>query len=103
MEKKTKSPVDGAKTNPLLLRCNRLQKTWELYYFPAISSLRALLMKAVTPVFTDIMAGKPNESEPLMNYYRALGEDVKRQKERIGGNWAIATVLHSQKCRDLMK
>ena len=64
---------------------------------------RALLMKAVTPVFTDIMAGKKNESEPLMNYYRALGEDVKKQKERIGGNWAIATVLHSQKCRDLMK
>ena len=64
---------------------------------------RALLMKGTMPVFQDLMAGKPNESEPLMNYYRALGEDVKKQKERIGGNWAIATVLHSQKCRDMMK
>ena len=38
------------------------------------------------------------------NYLRALCDDVKKQRKRIGGDWAVCEVLlSSKKMRDFVK
>ena len=32
----------------------------------------------------------------LIGYYRALAEDIKTQKKRIGGSWAVANVVFNK-------
>ena len=49
------------------------------------------------------MTGKEYDKVVFKQFYNAMGEDVKREKERIGGNFAIAHVVLSREIRDLLR
>ena len=50
-----------------------------------------------------IVLGKEHEKEAFMKYFRAMAIDVKNEKKRIGGNFAIAYVVFSRELRDLIR
>ena len=39
------------------------------------------------------MTGKEYDKEMMLEYYRHLAADIAKEKERIGGDFAIAHVL----------
>ena len=49
------------------------------------------------------MAGVEYDKELLKQYYTAMCKDIISQKERIGGDWAIAHVVFSREVRDMMR
>ena len=54
-------------------------------------------------VFGQIMAQKPYDKELFKEHYRAIANDIKREKARIGGDFAIAHVVFSKDVRDLLR
>ena len=42
---------------------------------------------------SDLMSGKDYDEELLVEFHRHLAMDIKREKERIGGDFAVASVL----------
>merc|ERR550517_2460306 len=49
------------------------------------------------------MAGKEYNKELMLEYYELLALDIKREKKRIGGDFAIAVVLLNKETRDHMR
>jgi len=43
------------------------------------------------------------EVEPMEALYREMCRDIKRERARLGGDWAIATVIHSRSLRDFVR
>lgn len=60
-------------------------------------------MKSANQIFGELMTGKEYDKVVFKQFYKAMGEDVKREKERIGGNFAIAHVVLSREIRDLLR
>ena len=54
-------------------------------------------------IWADLMGGKDYDKEMFRKYYQVLAEDVKEEKKRIGGDWAIAHVLLTRELRDNMR
>ena len=54
-------------------------------------------------IWRDLMAGKDYDKELFRKYYQALTGDIKKEKKRIGGDWAIAHVLLTRELRDNMR
>lgn len=53
--------------------------------------------------FEALMKGDGYEVEPMKAFYREMCRDIKRERARIGGDWAIATVISSRSLRDLVR
>merc|ERR1711962_725821 len=53
--------------------------------------------------FEALMKGDGYEVEPMKAFYKEMCRDIKRERARIGGNWAIATVISSRSLRDLVR
>ena len=51
--------------------------------------------------FDSILEGD-NDSEMFHEYY-SLSEDIQRERERIGGDWAIASVVMLRDMRDFIR
>ena len=53
------------------------------------------MIKGCSETWGKVMAGDfdENTNKVLIEYYGAMCEDIKALKKRIGGNWAIATVV----------
>ena len=49
------------------------------------------------------MSGQEYDKEVIRNYYIEMCNDITKQKERIGGDWAIAHVVFSREIRDMMR
>ena len=49
------------------------------------------------------MSGQEYDKELFKNYYKEMCKDITKQKERIGGDWAIAHVVFSREIRDMMR
>lgn len=64
---------------------------------------RAELVRKVQDVWGPLMAGLEYDKELLLEYYVALCEDINKQKERIGGDWAVAHVVLSKEVRDTLR
>merc|ERR1712215_341210 len=64
---------------------------------------RKELMKRSMPVFADMMSGKDYDKELAKEFYGAMCEDIKRERKRIGGDWAIAAVTLSRDLRDIIR
>ena len=64
---------------------------------------RALLMKSCEKLWQQVMSGAEYDEAELNKYYIALAEDIKKQKERIGGDWAIAHVILNESARAEMR
>ena len=67
------------------------------------SSERAAFMKKQAEVWAPLMAGEEYDQEAVKRFYRMMCEDILKQKQRIGGNWAIAHVVFSRIVRDTMR
>ena len=50
-----------------------------------------------------LMSGQEYDKELFKNYYKEMCKDITKQKERIGGDWAIAHVVFSREIRDMMR
>ena len=49
------------------------------------------------------MAGEEYDKQTLADYFAELSRDIAAQKQRVGGDWAVATVVFSREIRDMMR
>ena len=53
--------------------------------------------------FGAIMAGQQYDKAAFLTVYEAMAEDIRRERARIGGDWAVANVVISREIRDRMR
>ena len=54
--------------------------------------------------YNDMMNGKFDRIEELLDpMYKEMGKDLVKQKNRLGGDWAIAQAVFSRSQRDLLR
>jgi len=59
--------------------------------------------KSGSKMFEDLMAGKKIDNEIAKGLYGAMCDDIKRERERIGGDWAVAGFVMNRELRDFMR
>ena len=59
---------------------------------PGMEERKAVLKKA-NQCLDDLIQGRVYDKEVMLEYYRLMAENIASEKKRIGGNFAIATVL----------
>ena len=64
---------------------------------------RVALVKRAQEMWGPLMEGKGYDKELVLEYYTAMSNDILKQKERIGGNWAVAHVVFSKDVRKAMR
>ena len=64
---------------------------------------RADIVTAANAQWPMIMKGLDFDMEAIKSFYRELALDIKIQKQRIGGDWAVAHVVFSREIRDMMR
>lgn len=64
---------------------------------------RKAMIERTMVIWADMMAGKEYNVELMLEFYEHLALDIKREKKRIGGDFAIATVLLKKDARTLMR
>ena len=66
---------------------------------PGTEERKAMLRRTLA-VFGDVMAGRDYNMELLLEFYQHLALNIKSEKDRIGGDFAVATVLMNRRVRD---
>lgn len=61
------------------------------------------MLKETTDVFYRLMSGEDFDKDLLKKYYQEMAEDIKREKARIGGTFAIAHVVLFKETRDVLR
>ena len=61
---------------------------------------RKAMIERTSSMWSDMMAGKEFSRELLLEFYEHLAQDIRREKERIGGDFAIATVILKKEARE---
>ena len=69
---------------------------------PGAEERKAMIQRTMA-LWGDMMAGKEYDKELMMEYYEYLALDIKREKKRIGGNFAIAMVVFDRQGRDQLR
>ena len=64
---------------------------------------RRKVTQSVQNIWADLMTGKDYDQEMFSKYYQVLAGDIKEEKKRIGGDWAIAHVLLTRELRNSMR
>ena len=64
---------------------------------------RKSVTKKTQAVWGNLMQGKEYDKDVMYDYYRHLAADIAREKKRIGGDWAVATVLLTAGVRELIR
>jgi len=64
---------------------------------------RSAIVKKVQAVWGNLFAGMEYDKELVKQYYTEMCKDISTQRERIGGDWAIAHVVFSREIRDMMR
>ena len=54
-------------------------------------------------MFGHLMSGQEYDQSVMSEYFKMMAEDIATQKRRIGGNWAIATVVFKRADRDVLR
>ena len=54
-------------------------------------------------MWRDLMTGKEFNTELMLEFYEHMALDIRREKERIGGDFAVATFVPKKKARDLLR
>jgi len=60
-------------------------------------------MKKMQGSWGNIMQGKDYDKEALLDFYRLLAADIGREKKRIGGDFAVATVIFTADMREALR
>ena len=66
-------------------------------------SERIEILRAVNAEWAPMMKGLDFNMDAVKRFYRELAMDIKTQKERIGGDWAVAHVVFRKEIRDMMR
>ena len=61
------------------------------------------MMGGVRDVWSDMLQGKDYDKDLFAQFYRLMARDILSQKERIGGDWAIAMVLMTAHIRAVLR
>ena len=64
---------------------------------------RKAATKKIEGTWGRIMQGKDYDKEPLLEFYRLMAADIGKEKKRIGGDFAVATVLLTADIRAAMR
>ena len=67
-----------------------------------LETRREICQKGVK-TFMKFMAGEEFDSELIDDFYELLGKDINNERERIGGEWAIAGVVINRDIRNLLR
>ena len=59
--------------------------------------------RVINEVFGHVMQGKKPDDDKMKEFYKGMAEDIKNEKKRIGGDWAVAHVVLSRKSRNLLR
>ena len=54
-------------------------------------------------MFAPLRSGQDVDIALVREYYTAMFADIKSQKDRIGGNFAVAHVIMFQEVKDIMR
>ena len=66
-------------------------------------SERIEILRAVNAEWAPMMKGMDFNMDVVKSFYRELAMDIKTQKERIGGDWAVAHVVYIREIRDMIR
>ena len=61
------------------------------------------MLRETSDFFYKLMSGEDFDKDLIKKYYKEMGEDIKKEKARIGGNFAIAHVVLFKETRDLLR
>ena len=64
---------------------------------------RSEVIREVNSEWAPMMQGLAFNMEAVKRFYKELAMDIKKQKERIGGDWAVAHVVVKREIRDLLR
>ena len=64
---------------------------------------RKKALQSMTELFTQMMAGEEYDKEKAKEFYRMMSDDIKKERKRIGGDWAIAAVTLKRDLRDFIR
>ena len=64
---------------------------------------RLTLAKKAQEIWGPLMAGQEYDKQLMRDYYTEMVKDIIKQKQRIGGDWAIAHVVWNKEIRDIMR
>ena len=53
--------------------------------------------------FTKLLKDEEVDEEALVKCGEILCDDIRRERERIGGDWAVAMVVHTRRMRDFFR
>ena len=67
-----------------------------------LETRREICQKGVKS-FMKFMAGEELDSEVIGDFYGMLGKDINNERERIGGDWAIAGVAINREIRNMIR
>ena len=86
--------------NPSLAQVNQ-----RILRGPGAEERKALIGKT-HKLWRDVMAGKEfraEQTELMLEFYESLALDIGREKKRIGGDFAIATVILKKEAREHLR
>ena len=88
-----KNPYISLKVeNPTMAQMNQ-----KILKGPGAEERKAMILR--TNLWNDVMAGKEFSRELMLEFYEHLAQDIRREKERIGGDFAIATFILKKEAR----
>ena len=61
------------------------------------------MLKRVNSEWGPLMKGDEYNKELIMEFYTEMARDIMRQRQRIGGDWAVANVVYSREIRDKIR
>ena len=64
---------------------------------------RKALIERTSHMWRDLMTGKEFNTELMLEFYEHLALDIRREKKRIGGDFAIATVILKKEAREHLR
>ena len=64
---------------------------------------RSEVIRDVNSEWAPMMKGLEFNMDAVKSFYRELAMDIKTQRERIGGDWAVAHVVIKREFRDLIR
>ena len=64
---------------------------------------RKALIERTNSLWRDVMAGRHINMEVMLEFYENLALDIRREKKRIGGDFAIATVILNKEAREHLR
>ena len=73
------------------------------YFLGKGSTERAAFMNKAQEIWGPLMAGQEYDKSVMTEYFGLMAQDIASQKKRIGGNWAVATVVFKRADRDVIR